>query len=433
MNENGSIHEDITMTPLDATAPNKTLCQEDPFKQNANKVINFKFFRDAKDWTGNADQLESYNPLMTYQIFENEVIFGYKDLEINIYVELSSGQCCIEVNHTDLMFDERLNIRPDDVYEKLAKWFPQGFVRNLKEFDNVIMHPDVTVLKPPFGVVIAPHIPILSKAPDKEFVITACNNLIGDFKKFHARFEPIMIFYIERANFIEIDDPRWGVFHIYEKVTEGSETKYYLAGFCSVFRFLTDRARISQMMILPPYQKKGLGLYFLQIVYHHLNSLKTIKEITVESPNQHFSILRNKVDCCLLLELDEFSKENVKDGFSKQMIKAAKSKYKLNKGRCRVLYDILLLYYTDTEDQLEFRDFKDQMMERLVEQVKFQYKRFLCISSQDEENIQYLHQILTDPQERLPYLEDEFKAFMERSMPVVNYLKNFFNAENTLM
>lgn len=59
----------------------------------------------------------------------------------------------------------------------------------------------------------------------------------------------------------------------------------------------------SQHIILPPYQRQGLGSILLESVMSNLRTLDHVIDITVESPNSAFTAIRDRIDCkeCLRL------------------------------------------------------------------------------------------------------------------------------------
>ena len=63
---------------------------------------------------------------------------------------------------------------------------------------------------------------------------------------------------------------------------------------------LPARARISQFLILPPYQHQGHGSRFYNSLFEHFLADDTIKEVAVEDPNETFDDLR---DFCDLIRL----------------------------------------------------------------------------------------------------------------------------------
>lgn len=89
------------------------------------------------------------------------------------------------------------------------------------------------------------------------------------------------------------------------------------------------RPRISQMMILPPFQKLGIGAKFIETIYQYFIGDSKVIDITVEDPSDEFQRIRNYVDAKLCKDLPAFSPTVIKNGFTKDMVKEAREKYKV--------------------------------------------------------------------------------------------------------
>jgi histone acetyltransferase 1 len=71
---------------------------------------------------------------------------------------------------------------------------------------------------------------------------------------------------------------------------------------------LPRRARISQFIILPPFQGKGVGALLYDTIFGHYIADAATKEITVEDPNEDFDLLRDLCDLKYLRKnVPEFS------------------------------------------------------------------------------------------------------------------------------
>lgn len=158
--------------------------------------------------------------------------------------------------------------------------------------------------------------------------------------------------FIEGGTFIELDEPdwsleRWTVFFLFEKSADPVPgiSAYTFMGYSTVYRFYfhqsltppssplrakqainspTDidfdlanseysfsnhpcRSRISQFIILPPFQKGGNGSRFYNSIFDfYLKEPQTV-EITVEDPNEAFDDLRDLNDLARLRKLPEFA------------------------------------------------------------------------------------------------------------------------------
>ena len=75
----------------------------------------------------------------------------------------------------------------------------------------------------------------------------------------------------------------------------------------------TCRSRISQFVILPPFQRGGNGsLFYNSIFDHYLKEPQTI-EITVEDPNEAFDDMRDLNDLARLRTVPEFAALKIND------------------------------------------------------------------------------------------------------------------------
>lgn len=82
-------------------------------------------------------------------------------------------------------------------------------------------------------------------------------------KAYHKRIQHFVLWFIDASSLIDDEDPDWEVFFLFEKRSEGGETSYAVVGYATVYTFYNypdkKRKRVSQFLILPPYQKQGHG------------------------------------------------------------------------------------------------------------------------------------------------------------------------------
>jgi len=159
-------------------------------------------------------------------------------------------------------------------------------------------------------------------------------------KQLVNRIQVLVPLFIEGGTFIgtHVSDglARWTVFFLYRKTNAPGPgiTPYEFAGYSTVYRFFyfkkpterrlltaadfklpfesftvveePARTRISQFIILPPFQHKGnAGQLYSTIFQHYLDSPEVV-EITVEDPNEAFDDLRDLTDRSYLLGIPEF-------------------------------------------------------------------------------------------------------------------------------
>lgn len=133
-----------------------------------------------------------------------------------------------------------------------------------------------------------------------------------------ANMQLLVVLFIEGATAIDLDDEewssrRWEVFFLYEKKqAQGEEQLYSFMGYCTLYRYYffdrqsADRARVrlSQFLILPPYQRQGHGSRFYDAILQHYLAAAEVCEITVEDPSEEFGDLRDRQDMARLERSD---------------------------------------------------------------------------------------------------------------------------------
>lgn len=125
----------------------------------------------------------------------------------------------------------------------------------------------------------------------------------ADFTPFKERMEVLFLFYIDGVSFVFEAIDTWIYYVIFKKLK--GKTRKNVVGVMSkyVFRLsaLKERHRISQVFILPPYQKYGHGKELLDVVYSiSLNDPKCF-EITTEIPSFEYQCLRDFKELELIL------------------------------------------------------------------------------------------------------------------------------------
>lgn len=125
------------------------------------------------------------------------------------------------------------------------------------------------------------------------------------------------------------------------------------------------RPRISQMLVLPPFQGIGIGAKILEIIYDKFKGDPKVVDITVEDPSDDFRRIRNYVDAKLCKNLPAFSPEKLKKSFSKEMVKEAKEQFKINARQSRIVYEILRLNVTNVNNANDYKEYRLCVKKRL--------------------------------------------------------------------
>lgn len=169
-----------------------------------------------------------------------------------------------------------------------------------------------------------------------------------------SRGQAMATWFIENSSPVDINDPRWNVYAVF---LMNSGKPLILAGFLTLFEFTNPikkrkLLRICQVVVLPPFQKIGLGKSLLLTVYQIAKSNDDIFEVNVEDPCPEFTRLR---DCCdaLICKNDDIFFSLELDGFESYLspsgklldkfVEDARSKLKINRLQAQICFDVAWL------------------------------------------------------------------------------------------
>ena len=116
----------------------------------------------------------------------------------------------------------------------------------------------------------------------------------------HARFEPMILFYIDGASAVDSEDTRWLLFAVIRtRADDADDASWSLVSFATVYEFFvypsSTRARLSQIVVLPPFQRAGLGSKMLGAVREYCVA-NGFADFTVEDPTPQLQRLRDAAD-----------------------------------------------------------------------------------------------------------------------------------------
>lgn len=282
---------------------------------------------------------ERFQPEFTYPIFgEEEAIFGYQDLSIHLAFAAHDLRPHVNI-HYGKKFKAQGEVRPTDIKEALADFLPEY------AFEPRAADEEAARFRPPGDK-------IHSYSREGHSFELWCASLADEQARTIVENMQILVpLFIEGGSTLQLEQDwttqRWKLFLLYRvaaKSTPGSP--YSLVGYGTSYRVFTlpdrqkplqsdldlfaqsldsflpspnsnametskagdlstplelpSRERLSQFLILPPYQGSGHGQDLYNTMYRHLTAPTNIREFTVEDPNEAFDDLR---DLCDLLAL----------------------------------------------------------------------------------------------------------------------------------
>ncbi|KAL0931663.1 histone acetyltransferase type b catalytic subunit [Colletotrichum truncatum] len=318
------------------------MAETDEWSANATEAVNISLIAPA---AGATKSIGSFNPKFTYSIFgDDERIFGYKDLKISLryltydmrpHVKVSWGKKFQSVGETEAA----------DVDAILREHLPGVAFQSAKEFDN-------RAQSQPEGFTPPGTLHSCFEGDDGTYEVWTGSLEDPAISQIANRIEVLVPMFIEGGSYIARDlenteDPwkapedanRWTVFFLYRKQSSAEAStnpSYTFVGYSTVYKFfcfrpptppstewdlpkeefnlleeLPCRSRLSQFLILPPFQGKGIGARLYKTIFnHYLNNSQTM-ELTVEDPNEAFDDMRDLCDLTFLRSLPEFSKVKI--------------------------------------------------------------------------------------------------------------------------
>ncbi|KAI0293403.1 acyl-CoA N-acyltransferase [Russula brevipes] len=237
---------------------------------NTNDALHLSLVRANKDKEvlSDTESYENFHPTFTYPIYGEDESLRF-----------ASGSLA---QFLDIRYSSKLpsSSTLDDVRGTLEKFIPEGQGRAVTLLED---DPDAIVYE----------------------VWHARWNTPG-FREYHRRMQLFILLYIEAGSYINEEEYSWEFAVLYEKrkrrTTLVSET-YHFIGYSSLYPFYCFpdkvRLRLSQFVILPPYQHQGQGVTALY---------KAIYEYVLTKPAA-FEDLRDRNDLAMLLSHAAFMSE----------------------------------------------------------------------------------------------------------------------------
>ncbi|KAF5324722.1 hypothetical protein D9611_004325 [Ephemerocybe angulata] len=298
---------------------------------DSNEALNLSLIRAKEDTEslGEEDSYEGFHPGFTYPIFgEDEKIYGYKDLRIDL--RFASGSLA---QYLSVEYAEKLAASTtDDVQATLSEFIPEDYLTDEAEFLKRVDE-DATSFRPS-GQLIHSYTRPSPGAKGKgkgsanaqsldatsedviEFEVYHTNWNTPGFREYHRRMQLFILLYIEGGSYIQEEEDTWEFAVLFEKRKRRSAphtATYHFVGYSSLYPFYCfpekTRLRLSQFVILPPYQRGGHGSELYNSIYRYVVSQPTIAELTVEDPAEAFEDLRDKNDLIMLLNNPQFMEE----------------------------------------------------------------------------------------------------------------------------
>uniref|UniRef100_A0A8C8Y7H7 Histone acetyltransferase type B catalytic subunit n=2 Tax=Felidae TaxID=9681 RepID=A0A8C8Y7H7_PANLE len=371
------------------------------------------------------NDIRTFFPEYTHQLFgDDETAFGYKGLKILLYYIAGSLSTMFRVEYASKVDENFDCVEADDVEGKIRQIIPPGFCTNTNDFLSLL---EKEVDFKPFGTLLHTY-SVLSPTGGENFTfqIYKADMTCRGFREYHERLQTFLMWFIETASFIDVDDERWHYFLVFEKYNKDGATLFATVGYMTVYNYYVypdkTRPRVSQMLILTPFQGQGHGAQLLETVHRYYIASPSVLDITAEDPSKSYVKLRDFVLVKLCQDLPCFSREKLMQGFNEEMAIEAQQKFKINKQHARRVYEILRLLVTDMSDAEQYRSYRLDIKRRLISPYKKKQRDLAKMRKclRPEELTNQMNQIEISMQHE--QLEESFQELVEDYRRVIERL-----------
>lgn len=224
--------------------------------------------------------------------------------------------------------------------------------------------------------------------------------------------QQFILFFIEGGSYVQEDEDAWEFMTLFERRKRAGTDifTYHFVGYTSLYPFwcFPDkiRLRLSQFVILPPYQQQGHGSHLYSALFEHMVSRDDVTELTVEDPAEAFEDLRDRNDLCFLVKegIPEDPKFLVGIGAGPRSERAAweselRHKYKIAQRQFDRLLEILLLRQLDGKDEAKVKAYRLHVKARLY---RFNYEMLSQMTAEErKEALAKTYDTVVDDYDRL--------------------------------
>ncbi|KAK3027104.1 hypothetical protein RJ639_042398 [Escallonia herrerae] len=248
-------------------------------------------------------------PVDLNHFFEEEgKIYGYEGLKITIWVSSISFHA-----YANITFKSTSD-KKDDFLQTFSS--ECHYVKSLVS-NGEVLHQNVLIrqngdsnshAQAETSDVEVSHTPLryITTVHFSEIIVAALRLRVNDSMMSIGSQTRSLVLFVPGSSPIDITDPRWEIYLLVQKATDQQEDRRLL-GFAAVYRFYrypeSSRLRLSQILVLPPYQRKGYGHLLIEAL-NNVAISENVYELTIEEPLDSLQHLRTCIDIERLLAFD---------------------------------------------------------------------------------------------------------------------------------
>ena len=288
-----------------------------PYDVPAEDVLRLCFIHGAEDVKSekraSLPEEKWFCPTFTHQVFgQDEVVRGYESIQIRVYLHALTMHSFVEITC------EGKQPGADDVRHMLTENLGLQFTEDVDEFIKQVKESE-PLIERSLSNENATTCASVRVSPSETFEVVRfkpSGNCESSrvLKSLHDRLQAMPLLYVDAANYIDNTDPKWDIYlavfrnNNSNNSSSNNSSSRSVAGFCTVYSFYaypeTQRLRLSQILVMPPFQRKGIASGILQKVYATAVE-RECTDLTVEDPSEEFQKVRERVDLKRILDAEE--------------------------------------------------------------------------------------------------------------------------------
>eukprot|EP01132_Coremiostelium_polycephalum_P000382 gene382-480_t len=335
--------------------------------------------KDNNNNSNGSDSIEydkfAFHPDFNHQIFKDDKIEGFEPLRLNIYMGAGSLYTLIDTNYSSNT--KNITNVEKELLKVLSKSDPPT---TSKDAFKKYIEENEKQFKPP-GKIVCEYNFTTREGEEKSYEIYF-GRITDDYVlRYHERLQPFVLWFIDGSNFIHTSEDNWDIFFIFETRVINGEKRYGIAGYCTIYNFYHHpegtRPRISQFLILPPYQRQRLGDKLLNSIYNYYKSnfslYGPVYDITVEDPADQFKLLRNYVDLKNILDaklFDNAPKELTSNSNTKELFENIRKQLLIPNSQAKVCLQIYIYrqFINQPKSNPKYKEFRISMKKKIYKQ-----------------------------------------------------------------
>lgn len=307
----------------------------------------------------------NFSPTFIYPIFgDAETIYGYKDLVIFLCFDHYTFRPFLNIKYSEKLDDLEIV----DLKQTVTKFLPESTIfKDEEKWVDSIKEEKENNYQIPGELVKGPF-----EHDGSSYEIYKINLKEAAGLELHKRLQILVLLYIEAGSYIDASDESWDLYVLYEK----NEPEPSIVGFATAYNYWRypgsakfdenlkeTRMKISQFVILPNHQGKGIGGAFYSQLFDKWYEDDSIYEVVIEDPNEAFDDMRDRADLARLNKVLDFSK--VTPSVDSKWVEETRHKLKLEKRQFARLLEIILLYKLKHTKEVSKKDVRLFIKRRL--------------------------------------------------------------------